>query len=82
LTWVVVGLAVFDAWAEAIDDSEVRIQVLEWMVGLQEDGPPANGVFDPFRETWSAMVPGTTVTAEYIVAPFLDPPAIAVRRLS
>lgn len=77
-----VGLAVYDAWAEAVENSEVRMQVLEWMVGLQEDGPPADGVFDPFRETWSATVPGTTVTAEYIVAPFLDPPAIAIRHFN
>jgi len=79
--WVVIGLAAFDAWSQSIGDADLRVQVLEWMVGLQEAGPPAEGVFDPFRDTWIANVPGTDVTAEYIVAPFLEPPAIAIRRL-
>jgi hypothetical protein len=49
-------------------------------VSLQDAGPPEGGVFDPFRDTWSVTVPWTSVTAEYIVAPFLNPPAIAFRR--
>lgn len=77
-----VGLAVYDTWSEGVDDSDLRVHVLEWMVELQEGGPPTDGVYDPYRETWTANVPGTIVTAEYIVAPFLDPPAIAIRRLS
>jgi hypothetical protein len=78
----VVGLAVFDAWAEAEDvDADTRLAVLGWFHSLQLSGPPPDGSFDPFRDTWSVVIPATSVTAEYIVAPFLDPPAIAVRVL-
>jgi hypothetical protein len=77
--WVVVGLATFDIWSQSTDDVDLRIHVLEWLVGLQEAGPPDAGIFDPFRDTWSVTVPGTRLTAEYIVAPFLNPPAIALR---
>jgi hypothetical protein len=76
---VVVGLAAVDAWTATVDDPDLRIAVLAWLVGLQEAGPPPAGVFDAYRDTWSVVVPGTDVTAEYIVAPFLDPPAIAFR---
>jgi hypothetical protein len=62
-----------------VDDPDIRIAVLAWLVGLQESGPPADGVFDAYRDTWLVVVPGTAVTAEYIVAPFLDPPVIAFR---
>ena len=81
MTWVVIGLATFDAWADEIEGVDLRIQVLEWMVSLQEGGPPAHGIFDPFRETWTFVIPGSNVTAEYFVAPFLDPPAVAIRGL-
>ena len=79
MRWVVVGLATFDAWAETVDDIDVRIAALEWLVSLSDTGPPFDGVFDPYRDTWSVVVPGTEVRAEYIVAPFLDPPAIVFR---
>lgn len=74
-----VGLAAFDAWA-ATGADDLRIEILEWLVALQDSGPPVDEIFDPYRDTWSVTVPGTTVAAEYIVAPFLDPPAIAFRR--
>lgn len=79
MKWVIVGLAVFDSWSNSIGDVDLRIRVLEWLLILQDAGPPVEGVFDPFRETWSVTVPGTNVRAEYIVVPFLDPPAIAFR---
>jgi hypothetical protein len=77
---VVVGLDAYDLWAEAHEDIDARIAVLEWLVGLQASGPPTDGVFDSHRDTWSVVVPGADVTVEYVVAPFLDPPAIACRR--
>ena len=73
-------MATFDAWSQSVEDVDLRIQVLEWLVSLQDGGPPEDADFDAFRETWSVTVPGTNVMAEYIVAPFLDPPAIAFRR--
>jgi len=72
-------LAAVDAWSATVDDLDIRMAVLAWLVGLREAGPPPDGVFDAYRDTWSVVVPRTDVTAEYIVAPFLDPPAIAFR---
>ena len=72
-------MAAVDAWSATVDDLDIRMAVLAWLVGLREAGPPPDGVFDAYRDTWSVVVPRTDVTAEYIVAPFLDPPAIAFR---
>jgi hypothetical protein len=52
---------------------------LEWLLSLQTFGPPDDGEFDQYRDTWTVTVPGTEVIAEYITAPFLDPPAVAFR---
>ena len=43
MRWVVVGLATFDAWAQNVDDVDTRLAVLEWLVGLSDSGPPAEG---------------------------------------
>jgi len=80
VNWVVVALDAFDAWAAETNDVELRIGVLTWLVGLQSEGPPMTGSFDPFRDTWTVVVPETGVTVEYILAPFLDPPALVCRR--
>jgi hypothetical protein len=37
------------------------------------------GVFDAYRDTRSVVVSGADVTAEYIVARFVDPSVIAFR---
>jgi hypothetical protein len=80
MNWVVVGLNAFDEWSESGTDPDTRITVLEWLLGVQASGPPADGEFDPHRDTWAVTVPGTDVVAEYIIAPFLEPPAIVFRR--
>jgi len=61
--WVVVRPATVDTWSASTDDIDPRIHVLEWLVSLQDAGQPQGGVFDPFRDTWSLTVPGTSVTA-------------------
>jgi len=44
-----------------------------------QNGPPNAGVFDPFRETHFARVADTDVWIEYLILPYLDPPAIVIR---
>jgi len=79
--WVVVTRDAYEAWAATTDperDADLRIRVLSWVLGLQE-GPPSTGVFDPFRETMFCEVDATGVWIEYLVLPYLNPPAIVIR---
>ena len=82
MSWVVVTQDAYEAWEATTDpdaDADLRVAVLEWVLGLQ-DGPPVEGVFDPDRETFFAQVGDTGVWIEYLVLPDLDPPAIVIRR--
>ena len=79
MSWVVVTEASYEAWVEAADpERDLRIAVLSWVVGLM-DGPPSQGIVDPFMELWFAQVGATTVWIQYLVLPDLDPPAIVIR---
>lgn len=83
MTWVVITRDSYETWRAGTDeehDAELRMNVLGYLLSLQDDGPPAHGTYDSFRNTWEALIPGTNVVMEYVVAPFLDPPAIAIRR--
>ena len=83
MTWVVVTQDSYEAWEATTDpvaDSDVRIAVLTWVLGLQDAGPPPDGVFDPFRETLFAQVDDTGIWIEYLVLPYLEEPAIVIRR--
>lgn len=84
MNWVVVARAAFEAWEVTTDpqeDADLRIEVLTWLLGLQDSGPPIEGIFAPFRETNFTMVAETGVWVEYLVLPNLDAPAIAIREL-
>lgn len=59
MTWIVVTRDAYEAWEATTDpdgDTDLRIEVLTWVLGLQDAGPPPDGVFDPFRETMFAEV--------------------------
>jgi len=78
---VVVTRDAYEAWEATTDpdtDADLRVAVLEWVHALQ-NGPPNAGVFDPFRETHFARVADTDVWIEYLILPYLDPPAIVIR---
>jgi hypothetical protein len=82
VTWVVVTQASYDAWEATADpeqDSDLRANVLAWVLDLQNTGPPPAGVFDPFRGTFFAQVANTDIWIEYLVLPYLCPPVIAIR---
>lgn len=82
MKWVVVTRDAYEAWEATTDpdsDADLRIEVLTWVLGLQDAGPPTGGVFDPFRETMLTQVGETVVWIEYLVLPYLEPPAIVIR---
>jgi len=73
--------ASYDAWAATTDadaDAEPRASVLAWVVGLH-DGPPTQGILDPFSKNWFAEAGDTGVWIEYVVLPDLVQPAIVIR---
>jgi hypothetical protein len=83
VSWVIVTRDAYEAWEETTDsdaDADLRISVLTWVLRLQDEGPPAGGIFDPFRETMFAQVGETGVWVEYLVLPYLEPPIIVIRR--
>jgi hypothetical protein len=80
--WVVVTRDAYETWEATTDpesDADLRIDVLTWVHGLQDAGPSADGVFDPFRETMFCEVDDTGVWIEYLVLPYLESPAIVIR---
>lgn len=82
MSWEIVTQASYDAWEATTDpdrDWELRAAVLAWVLSLQDSGPPVDGIFDPFRETLFARVSETEIWIEYIVLPYLEPPAIVIR---
>jgi hypothetical protein len=75
VTWVVVTRAAYEAWEATTDpdgDVDLRIDVLSWIIQLQDEGPPVGGIFDPFRETMFSEVDETGVWIEYLVLPYLS----------
>lgn len=83
MNWVVVTRDAYEAWeaSTASDaDADLRIEVLTWVLALQDEGPPADGIFDPFRETMFTHVGDTGVWIEYLVLPYLEAPAIVIRQ--
>ena len=83
MNWVVVTRDAYDRFCSdnpTDDDTELRLQVAAWALLLQMTRPPPDGEFDPYRRTWKAALPGLSVTAEYLVLPYLEPPAIVVRK--
>ena len=80
MTWVVVTKDAYERFcAENPEDHELQYQVTAWALLLQVTGPPEGGEFDRLRDTWTARIPGTSVDAEYLILPDLDPPVIVVR---
>lgn len=83
MTWVIVTRDAYEAWEATTDpdaDADLRVAVLAWILGLQDEGPPPDGFFDPFRETVFSQVAETGVWIEYLVLPYLEPPAVVIRR--
>ena len=61
MSWVVVSEASFDAWVARTHpqhDQDLRIAVLQWVIGLV-DGPPRDGILDPWARVWFAQVGDT-----------------------
>ena len=82
MKWVIVTRAAYEAWEATTDpelDADLRLGVLGWVLDLQDSGPPPGGIFDPFRETLFTRAEDTGVWIEYLVLPYLDPPAIVIR---
>lgn len=55
----------------------LRMAVLDWLISLQDSGPPEDAVVD--GGLWLAEIHGTAVSARYIVFEGAYPPAIVVR---
>ena len=82
MTWVIITRAAYESWEATTDpdsDADLRLDVLTWVLDLQAAGPPPDGIFDPFRETMFSQAGQTGVWVEYLVLPYLDPPAIVIR---
>ena len=80
MTWAVVAQDAYRDWAETTNEDAhafIRIAVLEWLIGLQDTGPPENAVVD--GSLWLVEVPGTAISARYTVFTGAYPPAIVVR---
>ena len=81
--WVVVTEDSYTDWEATTDDEadvELRIAVLEWVLDLQDTGPPPGGEFDEDRGLFSVEVDDTGVWIDYVVRQRLDPPAIVIRK--
>ncbi len=80
---IVVDDGVIDDWLDHEPDGDVRLAVAEWLLGFMDgpgfaDGVPSLSCRDLFR----GRVPGTAVVGTYLVRARLDPPAIAIRKIS
>ena len=83
MSWVIVTRDAYEAWETTTDpgaDTDLRVAVLAWVLGLQDKGPPSDGIFDPFRETMFPQVGETGLWIEYLVLPYLEPPTIVIRQ--
>jgi hypothetical protein len=81
--WVVVTRDSYEAWeatTEPSRDADLRFAVLAFVRALQLAGPPPEAVLDPLSAPLFARVDETGVWIEYIVPPYLSPPAIAIRQ--
>ena len=85
MTWAIEFEEPYDAWDVTTDieeDVEIRLTVLEFMDHWRTSGPPDDADYDADRDTFSCAVPGTPIIAEYVPAPYTDPPTIIVKRFS
>jgi hypothetical protein len=79
--WVVVTQRSLAEWLERTDperDQELRTAVLNWVIGLV-DGPPPQGIRDPFSGHWFARAEETHVWVDYLILPDLVEPTIVIR---